>query len=98
MLVHMFMVHLMCPANCPYIDIIRAGEPFKTLVYDYIMYKEIGESIGHDAESNSLNPIDFVDRTKEYAQETWDRKYYKEHIVLFEKARLRLMMIFMQRP
>src|SRR5262245_30235758 len=62
------------------------------------MHQEIGKTIGHNAEAGCLHPpcmIKSSEINEEYAGHSED---HKEGIILFEEARLRLVMILMQVP
>src|SRR5215204_89283 len=65
---------------------------------DDIMHKKISGAIGHDAKTDCLHPPGIIECAEIDEQDTWNRKNDKERIILFEKTRLNLVMIFMQIP
>jgi hypothetical protein len=96
--VKMFMMHFMRPADGPHIVAVAFGKPFKPLVNDHIMNQKITEAIRHNAKANGLHPPHMIKGAginQQYAGYSEDDK---ERIILFEKARLHLMMIFVQVP
>jgi len=96
--VQMFMVHFMCPPDGPYIIVVTTGKPFKPLMNDYIMYHEVSKAIGHDTKTNRLYPPNVIKSTGVDQQNARHCKNDKERIILFKKARLCLVMIFVQVP
>ena len=71
MFAEMLVVHFMCPSNRFYVGVIASAEPFESLVDDHVMDQEIGETVGHDAQSDRLFPPDIVYRAKEYQKHAW---------------------------
>ena len=92
------MMHFMGPADRPYIGIIAATEPFKTLMNDHIVYQEISGPVEHDTETDGLHPPDMIVGTKINQQETGHSEDEGKKIVFFKNARTDLVMIFVQDP
>ena len=59
------MMHLVSPADGPYICVVAAGKPFESLVNDNIMHNKIRKAIRHDTKSDGLHPPDMI-RMVEY--------------------------------
>ena len=96
--VKMLVMHFMCPANGTNIAVIAAGKPFESLVNDDIMHQKIPGTIGHDAKTYRLHPPYIIKCAEIDQQYTWYGEDDKEGIILFKKAGLHLVMIFMQIP
>ena len=98
LLAQMFVMHFVRPADGPHISVPASGEPFEALVYDHIMYQEIGETIGHDPKANGLHPPDAVLAAEHDEQHARDREDHEKGIVLLEETGFHLMMVAMQVP
>ena len=48
----MLVVHFMCSSDAASIPIISIPEHFKALVYEYIVYEKIGESVAKNPQSD----------------------------------------------
>src|SRR4030095_11438080 len=96
--VKMLVMHFMCPANCSHITIVASCKPFESLVNDDIMYQKISDTISHDAKTDRLHPPCIIKCAEIDQEYTWHSEDDKECVVLFKKAGLYLVMIFMQVP
>jgi hypothetical protein len=97
--VEVFVVHLVGPTDGTDIGIVAAGKPFESLVDDHIMDNKIGKAIGHDAKTDGMQPPKpWRLHTVHDAQHAGDGKNHKKGIIFLKKARLYLMMIFVEVP
>ena len=94
----MFVMHFMRPPDRTNVGIIWPAEPFEPLVYDYIMYKKISGTIGHNAKSNRLQPVNLLQWTKQEYKKTWNCENDEESVVLFKKPRSFFMMVLVKVP
>lgn len=94
----MLVMHLVSESDGPDVSVIPMGQPFKAAVNDHVMDEKIGESIGHDPESHSLQPVPLIEGTDQDAEKAGDGEDEKEGVVLLKEMFARPVMIGMENP
>jgi hypothetical protein len=98
-LVKVLVVHLVGPPDGTDIGIVASRKPLESLVNDHIMNNKIGKTIGHDAKADAVQPPKTWGLHAIHdAQHAGDGKNHKKGIILLKKARLYLMMVFVEVP
>jgi len=97
--VQVLVVHLVGPTDGTDIGIVASRKPLESLVNDHIMDNKIRKAVGHDAKADAVEPPQTGGlHTIHDAQHARNGKNHKKGIIFLKKARLYLMMVFVEVP
>jgi hypothetical protein len=93
------MMHFVRSSDRLKIEVVRFSQKLKPLMNEDIMYKEIGESVEGDSQTNPEQEIIALLHAKKQSGNSGNGKNQEEEIIVFKKAfGLFFVMVFVKNP